>query len=266
MLPLLHNRLQVILGAYGVYVSRSSSNQNVDAKYFQSVFSKKTLLSWQLAADCLEELLTQLNLKPHTRLTIILSSEFVRYLLLPPQKIMMNDSEKHAYAIASYQEVYDEEMSDWIIKKHETGFKQASFAAAVNINLLDELKRVAQKNQLKLVGIQPYLMEAYNNSAYKLSKLNGFFVVNDATNLMIIKVLNGVLKKLHICAIQNDWQKSLKIQLVRESMIDSDVGREVLLYAPSHIDTITIESWQVSRIGKTQLRAFQGDQLIVKAA
>jgi hypothetical protein len=51
--------------------------------------------------------------------------------------------------------------------------------------------------------------------------------------------------------ISHDWQQDLKQLLARESMLNAENGKEILLYAPAHKNMIKIEGWQVSRIDAT---------------
>jgi hypothetical protein len=200
------------------------------------------------AANSLEALLTTMQVKPNTHLTVVLSSDLVRYQLLPAQQVSMNAAEKLAYAAAAYKEIYGAETDGWKIKLHETGFMQASIAAAIDESFLDKLQQVSQQHKIKLVSVQPNLMGAYNSSRNRLSKLNGYFVIVESAKILLLNMQLGQCQHLRMGVTGNDWQQDLKQLLTRESMLNAENGKEILLHAPAHKNMIKIEGWQVSRI------------------
>ena len=221
------NRLEVLLSAQGA-----------------------AIVGWP-AASSLDALLTAVQVKPNTHLTVILSADFVKYQLLPAQQVSMNTAEKLAYAAAAYKEIYGAETDGWKIKLHDTGFKQASIAAAVEESILEKLQQVAQQHKIKLVSVQPYLMAAYNSCKNQLGKLNAYFVVVESTKLLLLNIQAGQCKNLRISAINHNWQQDLKQLLAREAMLNDEAGHEVLLHAPKLETMIKIDGWQVSRAATT---------------
>lgn len=242
-------QLQVALSAKGVSVIASTSAiEKAELKQaFIATTQKENITEWQSASTSLEKLLSALQAKPNTNLSIILSSNFVRVQLLPAQKILMNSAEKLAYAAATYKDIYGAEMDSWIIKSHETGFNRASIVAAIDKRLLEELQQVSQQHQVKLVSVQPYLMDAYNRCNKQLGKLRGYFVVIEASKILLLKMQQGQVQTLQTCAIGNDWQQDLKQLLLRESMLNIVTDQEVLVYAPANQNIPKIEGWQVVR-------------------
>lgn len=218
------------------------------------------------AANSLEALLTAMQVKPNTHLTVVLSSDLVRYQLLPAQQVAMSAAEKLAYAAAAYQEIYGAETDGWMIKLHDTGFMQASIGAAIDESFLDKLQQVSQKNKIKLVSVQPYLMGAYNSCRHRLSQLNGYFVVVETSKILLISMQLGQCQHLRMGVTGNDWQQDLKQLLARESMLNAENGKEILLHAPAHKNMIKIEGWQVSRIDAAQKKATSANHLAMLEA
>lgn len=230
------NRLEVLLNAQGAAV----------------VGLPSALSSTLSSSISLDALLTVMQVKPNTHLTVVLSADFVRYQLLPAQQIAMSTAEKLAYAAATFKEIYGLETDGWKIKLHDTGFKQASIAAAVDESFLDKLQQVAQQHKIKLASVQPYLMGAYNSSKNQLGKLSGYFVVVETSKILLLNMQLGQCKNLRISAIRHEWQQDLKQLLARESMLNDETGHEILLYAPLHNNMIKIDGWQVSRVATTR--------------
>ncbi len=259
MLLLWPNQLQVALSAQGAAAISLSARagKNKLKQQFVPAIQNVEAPNWHSVSTSLEALLSTMQVKPNTQLTVVLNSDFIRYQLLPAQKISMSSAEKQAYAAAAYKEIYGSEMDGWRIKLHETGFRQVSIASAVDENFLDKLQQVSQQHQIKLASVQPYLMGAYNSCKKQLGKLSGYFVVIEANKLMLLNLQQGQCQNLRMSAVGKDWQQDLKQLLLRETMLNDANGQEVLVYAPLHkqVAINKIEGWHVSRVGPTAKQA-----------
>lgn len=209
---------------------------------------------WQQTKSQLDGLLTSMQIKSNATLSITLASDLVRYLALPAQLIYMNNKEKFAYAAASYREVYGEVVSHWEIKLQNTPAHQITIAAAIDKDLLDALNLVANKHKLKLVGVQPYLMSAFNGLSKQIGQTSGYLVVVELNRLLLIDLNKGDFTNLRAFPLSNDWQETLKNIMLRELMLSDTKNQEVLVYAPTEKNTVinTIEGWKIRRIGSSK--------------
>jgi hypothetical protein len=249
------DQLQVALSAQGaaaISLAAGSGKKKLKQQFVPAIQNVEAP-NWHSASTSLEALLSTMQVKPNTQLTIVLNSDFIRYQLLPAQQISMSSAEKQAYAAAAYKEIYGSEIDGWRIKLHETGFSQVSIAAAVDERFLDKLQQVSQQHQIQLVSVQPYLMGAYNSCKKWLSKLSGYFLVIESNKLILLNLQQGRCQNLRMSAVGNDWQQDIKQLLLREAMLNDANGQEVLVYAPVHKQVVInkIEGWHISRIGPT---------------
>jgi hypothetical protein len=212
---------------------------------------------WLQATHALENVLTLMQIKPKTTLQIIIANDFVRYLMLPCSPISMSPAEQHAYAMAAYREVYGAVAETWNIKLHDTAPNQATLVAAIDESLLDRLKQISLKHQLKLVSVQPYLMRAFNSLSKQVGKLNGYLVIVESRRLLLLSMLKGQCQNLRTISINaasgGDWQLELKHLLMREQLLGDIIGNDVLVYAPTqkNIKLNAIEGWNIRRVGQT---------------
>ena len=212
---------------------------------------------WHQATHALENMLALMQIKPKTTLQIIIANDFVRYLMLPQQPIPMRPAEQHAYAIAAYREVYGAVADGWHIKLHDAAPNQATLVVAIDETLLETLKQISLKYQLKLISVQPYLMRAYNDLSKQVGKLNGYLMIVESRRLLLLSLLKGQCQNLRTISINapagDDWQLELKNLLARELLLDEIAGREVLVYAPTQKNTKldAIEGWQIKLVGQS---------------
>ena len=263
------NQLTVTLSIDNVAVnSRQGGLPNLPNRVLEqkriSIKQAADELPWQLAINKLESLLKSMEVKGKTQLQVILTSDFVRYLILPCQPMAMSTAEKSAYAIATYRYVYGAVIDGWHIKLHDAAPNQSTIVAAVDEKLLATFKQISLKHQLKLNSVQPYLMSAFNTLNHQLSNINGYLVVLEAGRLLLISLRQGQCQNLRTIMVDDDWQTELKHLLMRESLLGDTSGREVLVYAPAIKKSAlnSIEGWNISRIGQTHNQAVNDRQFV----
>lgn len=211
---------------------------------------------WLQAVGKLESALAAMQIKSKTSIQIILANDFVRYLMLPQQPISMSPAEQHAYAMAAYRDVYGAVADTWNIKLHDAAPNQSTLVAAIDEKLLETLKQISLKYELKLVSVQPYLMRVFNSLRKQLSKVNGYLLTVESRRLLLLSLLKGQCQNLRIASINvvdgDDWPLELKHLLAREQLIGDITGKDVLVYAPTQKRTKLniIEGWHITRVGQ----------------
>ena len=263
---LLPNQLIVKLSIESVTVIHRSrglrrqimQQQNIAIALNEDLHSEKSV--WLQAIRTLEIAMAAMQIKPKTTLQIIIADDFVRYLILPSGPIPMSPAEKHAYALATYFEIYGAVADSWHIKLHDAAPNETTLAAAIDENLLETLKQVSLKHQLKLTSVQPFLMYAYNGLIKQVGKLNGYLVILESKRLLLLSMLAGRYQNLRTIAVTDDWQSDLKNLIARESLLDEITGKEILVYAPTKKNNMlnAIDGWSVKRIGQDDKKIVAG--------
>lgn len=252
------NQLLVVLGTESVAVVNRSlglRRRIVDQKHVlfpQQLDELKTETPiWLQTTNQLDALLASMQVKPKAQLNIILASDFVRYVALPPQQFYMSTTEKLAYALAAYREIYGAVVDGWEIKLHDTPAHQTTIAAAIDRKLIEVLKQIALKYQLKIISVKPYLMSAFNCLTSQIGKQNGYLVIVEFNRLLLINLDQGRCINVRSFTLGSDWQVELKSLMMRELLLSENKDQEILVYAPvqKHIPLNAIEGWQVKRIG-----------------
>lgn len=268
------NQVFAVLGSDNVAVVNQSiglQKKIIDQKQVtipkHSEEAKSEVPAWQPATHHLDALLTSMQLKAKATLNITLSSDFVRYLALPAQPIHMSTKEKLAYAAASYREIYGEVVERWDIKLNNAPVHQTTIAVAIDRDLLTALHQLAIKHDLKLIGVQPYLMNAFNCLSKQLGEISGYLIIVELKRLLLINLNQGLCVDLRTFPLSCDWQVALKSLMLRELMLRDTENKEVLVYAPLHKSAVihAIEGWAMKRIGtlKNNLSATQFSMLEV---
>ena len=206
--------------------------------------------AWQQAINQLDVRLALLKPKPNTQLKVVLSSDFVRYLLLPAPAIMMNSAEKNAYASAALRELHGSAADGWQLKCDDAGPVHSTIVAAIDKKLLESLKKIAVTHQLKLVSVAPYLMHAVNGLSEQLIKATGYLALIEIDRITLLNLHKGQILQLCTQMIRHDWQTELNQLLLRENALGNTTHREVLIYAPQFKSTLLlgIKGWSINYI------------------
>ena len=268
---LLPNQLIVTLSKDSVTVTHQSRGLRSRILQQQHVAINSNLdaekSAWLQATRTLDSVLALMPIKPKTSLQIIVANDFLRYLMLPCSPISMRPTEQHAYAAATYREIYGAVADAWHIKLHDAAPNQATLVAAIDEKLLETLKQISLTYQLKLVSIQPDLMRVFNSLSKQLAKLNGYLLIVESERLLLLSLHKGQCQSLRTASINNafddDWQLELKHLLARELLLDETTGNEVLVYAPTqkNIKLNAIEGWHIRRIGQANKKLAAGKLL-----
>ncbi|PPD01180.1 MAG: hypothetical protein CTY35_01095 [Methylotenera sp.] len=257
------NQLLAVLGTDSVAVVsrlRGLHNRILDQQYMNFIQESEEI-AWNRAVIKLDGMLASMLVKPKAKLQITLASDFVRYLSLPPQQVAMSKSEKTAYAIASYRDVYGAVVDEWEIKLHDAPNHIGTIAAAIDKKLLDALKQISKKYQLNLISVQPYLMTVFNSLSSQIAKTNGYLVIVEFKRLLLINLNQGNCQNVRTYPLANGWQIEFKSLMMRELFLAETNYREILVYAPTqkNIAINAIEGWQIKRIStlKNTLKNYQ---------
>jgi hypothetical protein len=122
---------------------------------------ERNAASWAPAIEALRELLTRPNLR-RADATVILSNNFVRYLLIPWSASLVTGEEQSAFARMRFVQVYGEAAQSWMLRLSDGVAGSAQVAAAVERPLIDSLTTMLESSPLALRSIQPQFMSAFN--------------------------------------------------------------------------------------------------------
>lgn len=111
---------------------------------------------WTAAVGALGELLGSTGIR-HARATIILSDHVVRYLVLPWNKELSNESERVEYARARFEQIHGDTARGWQVRIGNGVSGSARLAAAVDSALLEALRKILRLRNITMESCQPAL-------------------------------------------------------------------------------------------------------------
>lgn len=161
--------------------------------------------------------------------TIVLSSELLRYALLPWTPTLRSTAEWRDYAQHAFSSTYGEAANAWEVHFCSTGYRRARLAIAVDASLLRSLRALPG-----VVSIQPHLMAAFNARRRALRRRNAWLVLQEDGRLTLALVKNGDWQVVRSRRTHGEWQPALQELLDRETAATPGSGcDDVLLCAES---------------------------------
>jgi hypothetical protein len=110
---------------------------------------------------------------------VILSSRFASYQLLPWSATPLSVAEQQARARHVFAQTYGESSASLELRISEGNVGTASLVAGIESEIMGSLREVFQMSTLKLVSVQPYLMNAFNAFRRRLEQKAQWFVVQE---------------------------------------------------------------------------------------
>lgn len=256
------NRLSILLGAEVValgYQANRFINKHIEIKHSHFASDDKAnenahedeAPAWAYAITKLNQLIHEFKLESKTKVNISLSSDWVRFLTLPPYSSYLNKLEKSAYALAAFKEIYGEIANQWQIKVQDSPPNQPMLCVAIDAALLQAVQQLTEQHHLSLVSVQPYVMDVFNQLHAQFAKANGFSVIIETNRLILITLTQGRSSNCRVFPLNQDWQTQLMHLIQRERMLNDNHNQEVFIYAPSHktLSINPIEGCHVKRVG-----------------
>ena len=145
-------------------------------------------------------------------MTVVLSSHFVRYCVLPWSKALRSKDDWLAFAQHSFQTTYGASaVSGWRIRVCGRG-RSARVATAVDLALVDALRALPQ-----VTSIQPYLMAGFNARRSTIAGADSWFVLQENGRLTVALISSGEWRLARTRRVDTDWRAALPALLDREA-------------------------------------------------
>ena len=188
---------------------------------------------WSEAIKTLEAELSQLA-DSTAFATVILSSHFMHYALVPWSGALRDEEEETAFARHFFRQLYGSVADSWELRLSPDRPGAAQLASAVDSKLTETVRTLFAGTGIKLRSIQPSLMVAYNSCRNRLQKSSAWFVLFETGSLCIALLQQGRWGSVRRLRIDGGWRDALPLLLEREAyLIDANTTTDdIFLWAP----------------------------------
>ena len=144
----------------------------------------------------------------NARVTIELSSHFVRYALVPWSDALATPAEEEVYVRHHFAKIHGERAKSWSVRASDAAPGAPRLASAVDAALVDALKKNFEGKKAKLVSIQPALMARYNAARGAVPADGAWLVLAEADRACI--ALHGTRGWRAVQNARGEWRAALE--------------------------------------------------------
>lgn len=245
MLPLLTSRCYISISTTGVAFLRVPvlGRRNYHKQFYP--VEEQITKSANTLCPLLNQVLAEHSRQKSQQLQLILSTDFVRFMVLPAQTTLLTESDQLAFASALYHEVYGQLCDSWHIESDDAVPHQPTLCAAIDQVLLDQLKTMANDYRFNVSAVVPYATWLINQ--FRLEGYDGYLAIVEPTRLVLIH-FDGALQSIEHVKWEDDWISPLEILLNKTILRNGPSTRNLLIYAPMDtvLDATRFSYWKVT--------------------
>ncbi len=196
MSRLFPDRLTVALAPAGVSLLRESGfprRKTVERRTFpcDPAFGAEP---WQGAVA----LLKTLTIDFPCRVTVALSSHFVRYSIVPWSNALSGATEEEAYVRHHFARIHGERAKAWVLRASEAAAGAPRLASAIDGALLEEIRKCfAQGGKARLASVQPQLMSRFNENRPAVPASGAWLVIVEPDRACVALHGGGGWRSVH---------------------------------------------------------------------
>lgn len=187
---------------------------------------------WTTLAQMLAHLPAQMP--SHIRRTalhavVVLSNQFMRWLVAPWQGDVLRRSEREAYCLHLLQQHFGESMQDWQIASQPARYGEHALLNALPPGLGERLQALFTEHGLSLGAVYPAWMLSANQARYGMRQQRlpdeGWVVCRESTGLTLACLQQGQWQHINTLSLDAEgqqWHAVLHHSLLRAQVLHPD--------------------------------------------
>lgn len=235
MSPLWRDRFIAVLCPDRVAIARRRSGRNRGLELHADAACAAPTA--EAACEALAELLARAD-SGKGDLSVVLSSHFARYLLVPWRDEVRSPAELAAFAGICCDQVFGAEPAGRAILVSREKAGAPRIAAAVDASLLAALRKAVAGSRMRLTSIQPYLVTAFNSMRKSLGRRDFLFLVAEPRRSCLLLSTGGTWSSVRANA-GADQPQALADLIEREAQLiglADEAMPPIFVHAPGQVN------------------------------
>lgn len=214
-----HERVRISVSPHQVAMVRFSRGLRprvADRKSMPCAAAAKGQGNWADAVEVLRDLLVHPNVGRGDA-TLILSSHFIRYVVLPWSGELVTEAEELEFARTRFIQVFGHTARDWTIVMSPAPAGASRLCAAVDQALISAATGVVAASGLRLLSVQPALMAQFNEWRGRIGA-EGWLATVEQGRLLMAWISGGQWRSVRVRPL-NGASVSLAQVLEQEQLL-----------------------------------------------
>ena len=153
---------------------------------------------------------------------VMLSSHFMRYAVIPWNSEITSADERQAYLNHHFVLALGDAVKSWDMRMDAPKYRQSALASAMPSSLQLALADVFAQANMHLRAVNPYLMQAANQSLEALkTEESGWLAVVENQRLCVTLMVDGTWRMVRNLSLETDIATQIETLIKREQMLSS---------------------------------------------
>ena len=167
---------------------------------------------------------------------VVVSNRFARYAIVPWSDTLTRDAEHVAHARICLAGNYGTTGPDWRVCISEAAPGEARVACALPEGMLAGLRTVCDAHQVRISGVQPALIDAYNRCRQLLPRTACWFVNIEPSALVAARLAPRGWESVYSARIGADWPTELmRLRMFARLAAQNTADARVYVDAPERL-------------------------------
>jgi hypothetical protein len=171
-------------------------NDGIKVTLFDEVIQSSSKPDWRDIVVDLETNASQLEIR---KVKLIISNQFVRYLVLPWQSEIYKEKDWLYIAKTKLRKIYGTIADEWRVKVVFQAYGQPILVSAIDSEMIERLESIAVKNNWSISGIEPALFSVISKFRKQVGR-SDMLLINEGRRLVAAKVENDAIVTIAIAS------------------------------------------------------------------
>ena len=213
--------------------------------------AEEGMSAWQPAVDALAAQVAA-GAMAHAAVTVVLSSRFAHYAVVPHIEALADAEEELAYVRHCFSRIHGSQVEHWTIKLSQAGAPANRLACGIDQALIEDLAKAMAPLGRGYRSLQPHLMASFNRWRGRLARRRSWFVVAEPGLLSIALLTDGQWQSVRTIKSGADWLQQLpRVLSCEEVLVGSNAQcDDVLLFAPDAEQPLMLNAgrWRINAL------------------
>ena len=262
MLPWWRDHLRIGLTRHYLSVVRLSKgvHPHIAGKTLIPFLSQPSQHPWIVAAKTLETFVSHWR-GQRADVTLILSNEFARYVMVPWSNQLDDSDEELAFTRYCFSKAYGDFAQHWTPKISYEPSGKNRLACAINGQLIEMIKNSFSNSKLKLISIQPLMMSAINLWRNQIKNHSAWFLLLEGNHAYLAQIEKGDWRSLRHTKWHPSSPKELLRFIQRERLnagLSEQIKLPLLVFAPGFVNPVVakLAGWSIFHLTPDERKGF----------